>query len=344
MIGILDAANYAFAYGLVSAMPQYLGSATYAAILGVDTLDAALVQLVNTHYRETVQEVMRERDKTINIAKIERGITDHYTRICMSVVDALPMGIRASSKAILTSEFDVMNLKKILRGIIAKKNPEIIISECVAGNIKDEILRDLANSEFSSAVEKIKNLGFNIQGKNLFEIENALDINLMDKWKREAEKIKAATNYIGRQIDMLNLKSVIRLKLMNRDANDFINKTYEGMFLKKNILSSINALEIDKTNFNSEGINNIIRVTPYEDRFKEALEDYKESRSLEKLELMIENASAKFGLVQNPLSLDYILSYLKRMWFDVRNIRIMLVGKKYKLPKEEIEKLLVIPE
>ncbi|MFN3527609.1 MAG: V-type ATPase subunit, partial [Candidatus Altarchaeaceae archaeon] len=234
-----------------------------------------------------------------------------------------------------------MNFKKILRGIKAKKNPEIIVSECVSGNIKEEILRDIANSEFSSAIEKIKNLGFNIKGKNLFEIENSLDIDLMNKWKKESEKIKTIRNYVERQIDMLNLKAIIRIKLMNVDASEFINSTVEGKFLKKNILSSINALEINKENFNSEGINNIIRATPYKDIFKGALDDYKESKSLEKLELLIEKASIEFGLIQNPLSLDYVLSYLKSMWFDVRNVRIILIGKKYKLNPEEIEKLII---
>jgi len=345
MLGILDAATYAYSYGMVSAMPQHMDEETYTRLIQAVNIDMAIAELTKTPYEKQIKGVIG-KGTGINLEEIEKAVVNHYFDVCNAVINTLPMDIQNSSKMILLDEFDVGNLKRILRALKAKgvngsegKSTEEILAECIEGNIKDEILKEIANSEFKSAVDKIKTLGFEISGENLFEIENSLDINLIKKWAREAETIKPIEKFVKKRIDALNLKAVVRFKILGIDAGDFINRTAQGAYLNFEILNQINAAQINRNNI--DAIQGILSGTPYENLFAQVFEEFKKTKSMDAFELGIESASASSSVIQNPISLEYVLAYLRKMWFDVRNIRVLLVGKKYKISNEEIHKMMV---
>jgi len=339
MLGILDAATYAYSYGMVSALPQHLDEETYARLISAIDVDAVIAELMKTHYEQKIKEVISKGNGKI-LENIEKAITSHYFDICNAVINTLPGDVRNSAKSLLLDEFDIGNLKRILRGIKAKKNVDEILAECIEGNIKDEILKEIAGAEFKSAIDKIRNLGIEIEGENLFDVENSMDLYLIRKWKKEAEHVKVIEKFVKHRIDMLNLKAIIRTKILNIDAGNFIKNTVEGMYLNFEILNKINSLQINKENVDQ--ILGVLTQTPYEDLFATVFERFKKTKNLDVFESEIELASASYGVIQNPISLEYIITYLRRMWFDVRNIRVILVEKNYGMKEDEIRKSVIL--
>lgn len=346
MIGLLDAATYAYSYGMVSAMPQYLDKETYARLMGSANLEMAITGLISTPYEKQIKDAI-SKGRRENLEEIEKAIVNHYFDVCNAVINTLPMNVRNASKTILLDEFDVGNLKRILRSLKAKssglgKNTDEILAECIEGNIKVEILKEIANTEFKSAVDKIRTLGFEIEGENLSDVENSLDINLIKKWKKEAETIKPIEKFVKKRIDTLNLKAIIRMKILGKDASDFIKRTSQGEYLNFEILNTLNAAQISSENV--DAVQGILSGTPYGDLFEKIFEDFKRTKSLDVFELKIEAVSASPRVIQNPISLEYVLAYLREMWFDVRNIRVLLVGKKYGLKDDEIREMMIFEE
>ncbi|MDI6730508.1 MAG: V-type ATPase subunit [Candidatus Altarchaeum sp.] len=346
MMGLLDAATYAYSYGMVSAMPQHLDKETYARILQSASVEMAIAELIKTQYEKQIKEAISKGGGE-NLEEIEKAVVSYYFDVCNAVINTLPMDVRDSSKTVLLDEFDIGNLKRILRALKSKgingnegKNTDEILAECIEGNIKVEILKEIANTDFKCATGKIKTLGFEVDGENLFDIENSLDINLIRKWAREAEKVKVIEKFVKKRIDTLNLKAIIRMKILGVDADNFIKKTTSGAYLNFEILNAINAAQINKENI--DAIQGILAGTSYENLFAHVFEEFKKTKSIDMLELDIESTSASVAVIPNPISLEYVLTYLRKMWFDVRNIRVLLVGKKYGVNNEEINKMMVL--
>jgi len=345
MIGLLDAATYAYSYGMVSAMPQHLDNETYTRLVGAVNLEAAITILMATPYEIHIKNAIG-RGGAENLEEIEKAVVSHYFDVCNAVIDTLPMDVRTSSKTILLDEFDIGNLKRILRALKSKsisgqqKSTDEILAECIEGNIKEEILKEIANTEFKSAIDKIRALGFEIEGENLFDIENSMDINLIRKWAKDTEKVKVIEKFVKKKVDVLNLKAIIRMKLLGVDADNFIKKTSQGEYLNFEILNALNAAQISKENI--DAILGILTGTPYEELFTQVFEEFKKTKSLDMFELWIESACASGTVIQNPISLEYVVTYLRKMWFDVRNMRVLLVGKKYGVSDVEINKMMVL--
>jgi len=318
-------------------LPPYLGNEIYARLLESKTVDEVVATLLDTAYGKQIEEAIKGG---VDIIGVEKAITRYYLKICRDVIATLPPGVREGSYTILMDEFDVSNMKRILRGISNNKKVEDMLSECVEGKIKEDDLREIANSDFRGAVDKIKSFGFMLTEENLFDIENQLDLLLMRKWIRESEQIGALRGTIRKQIDMLNLKALIRFKVWGIETDKFIKNMVIGMFLRMPEINEIVSSGVTVKNI--DAINDVMRKTPYGDTFKEAFEDYKKTKNLEKLEVMIESAFSGFVLSQEPLTLGYVIAYLRKMKLDARNIRIMLVCKKYGIESDEIKKLIVI--
>jgi vacuolar-type H+-ATPase subunit C/Vma6 len=132
MIGLMDAANYAYAYGWVSALPQSLGKETYEKLITSRGIDELVATLAGTAYSKEILEGIKkgatDKETLVDVAAIEKEITAHYVNICKAVISALPMGVRDGARAIMMDEWDVMNLKRIIRGVSKGKRGEDIIS------------------------------------------------------------------------------------------------------------------------------------------------------------------------------------------------------------------------
>jgi len=342
MIGLMDAANYAYAYGWVSALPQSLGKETYEKLITARSTDELVATLAGTAYSNEIQEGIKKgatsEESLVDISAIEKAITAHYVNICKAVVSALPLGVRDGARSIMMGGWDVMNLKRVIRGVSRGKRGEDIISELGAiGNINETKLSESASGDLRSALEKIKEFGYfvNVNETNLFKIESELDLQLVTLWIRECETVSDLKNTVRMQIDMLNLKSIIRYKISNIDASDFLENAVIGQNLYREILKEINGAGFD-------AIPDILAKTSYGGTFQESFDDFKKTGSMEKLELQIEKILSGYVIQAQPLSLAFVISYLRRMRIDARNIRVILVCKKHNIQPEEIRDLVVM--
>ncbi len=339
MIGLMDAANYAYAYGWVSALPQSLGKEVYAKLMSARTTDELVATLAGTAYSNEVSQGIKRvgKEGSVDITAIEKAITAHYVEICKAVISALPMGVRDGARAMMMDEWDEINLKRIIRGLFAGKKGETIISELGAiGNISEAQLREIASGDLAAALVKIKDFSYTVNTgeKNLFKIISQMDRQLIKNWLMEGEKVSGLRDTIRTNIDIFNLKSIIRYKLQEIDASEFLDDVVIGQHLSRQLLR-----EIYGTNF--DGIPDILAKTPYGDKFKDSFDDFKKTGSIEKFELQIEKIVSGYVIQSQPLSLNFIISYLRRMKIDARNIRVMLVCKEHGVPAEEIKDMVM---
>jgi len=333
MVGVISAAKYAFPCGLVSAMPHTMSEEMYTSLINAGGVEEAIAVLEQSSYGKEVIEAAKLK---IDLDAIERSVIQKYVNICKDVIFALPESDRAAVKSMLVEEWDILNLKRILRGINNKRKVEENIQKLgPTGTIDMDKMRDLAGSDMKQAVDKIKAMGYHVKSDDIFNAELDLDRELMSRWLNESERHPSLGNVVREQIDMLNLKVILRMKITGRDPTRFISETRYGKYLVKGILS-----EIAGSGF--ESIPDILNRTPYHGVFDEAFADYKKVGSIEKLELMIEKAISGYMMQQLPLTLEFVVNYLKRMRLDARNMRTILIGKIYGLSAEQIKAMLII--
>ncbi|ODS36707.1 MAG: hypothetical protein A7316_09885 [Candidatus Altiarchaeales archaeon WOR_SM1_86-2] len=346
MVGVISTAQYAYAYGWVSALPQSLGKEAYERLILSRSVEEIVASLEGTAYSEEVSLGVRKHPDgggmEVDIREIEKAITKSYVDICKNVISALPMGVRDGARAVMMDEWDVVNIKRVLRGIVNGMSGEKIMMDIGAiGNIKEETLNEMASGDLRSALEKINQLGYALDTTEtyLFEIESMLDRILIARWLREVEKIKDLRDIVGIQIDMYNLRALLRHKLSNIDTSKFMGKTVVGRYLNAGMLNEIASAAGGRGIVDS--LMDILSRTHYGGVFQDALENFKKTGSFEKLELEIEKSLSGFVLQEMPLTLGYIISYLRRMRIDARNIRVMLVCKSHEIEPEEIRELVV---
>ena len=330
MVGIIEAAKYAYVYGWINSLPHTLGKEEYERLVEARSIEEVVVTLEHTPYGKRIQEAVKGG---INITEIEKSVTQYYVDVCRQIMKALPSGVESSVRSVLLDEWDVYNIKQILRGIYSKKDPEYIMSSiAAAGNISEQELKELAGCDMSTVIRKLQKYNYVFEEGDLFKMETSLDKELIRRWAAEGEKISKLKRVIGMQIDILNLNTLLRFKVLKLDPTSFIKDGF-GSHLRFNQLKEIADSNID-------AVPDILERTPYK-RFKEAFEDFKKTRSLEKLEVQTEKELASYVMHEEPLTLAFVVGYLRRMKIDTRNIRMIMVCKANNIPAEEIRGMLV---
>jgi len=143
------------------------------------------------------------------------------------------------------------------------------------------------------------------------------------------------TEYINTTIDIANIKIFLRLKKLNKSW-DFLNKVLVGdgsincgLFVKNMDSSLDNFLEA-------------MRFTPYGSLLEKALESYKTTGSLTKFEMIsdnyIMNMIKKAKLV--TFGPEPLIGYLLAKETEIKNVRIIMVGKLNGILNESIKERL----
>jgi V/A-type H+-transporting ATPase subunit C len=252
--------------------------------------------------------------------------------------------------------WDYMNIKTILRGKFSNASLEEIQEDLVpAGNLSEEYLLSLVAldgpKEVLDAVRRKADIDVPDEvmtafekGGNLAPVEDYLDKlyyeHLLEIIKPKGKPRALFLRYIEREIDIVNLRTLLKLKqaglTVERIRPYFIEGGHDLNIQELTRMASAEGFE--------QMLDDLAKLPFYED-IKEALETAKKTGSLNDVMLSLQRFQAaqaeKFSHLY-PLSILPIIDYIIRKKIEVDNIRIIARGKATGMDADAIKKLLVM--
>ncbi len=330
-------------------------SAKEARLLKPETLD----ELVNTGSVAEIASILENSEYSFAMQglvldsseSIEELLTRQTADIYTEIAKMLPANM-GKVFSFLLKQWDVRNLKTILRGVRRGMSTEAIMAGTVSfGELSEDLLKKMAES---SAVEDLLPLfettGFSQvasllpvyeQTGSLLPVEFMLDkIMLEDMWKHvssDSELLALQPGFAAR-IDAMNLKVLFRAKrdhLLLSDVEKYLigaGSLPAVLFQVFDEVDDVAALvpELDGTVF-----------------FKalmEALPEFEKDGSLFVLEKVLEEEVLLVGrqsAVKQPYGVAPVLGYLSRKDAEVRNIRAISRAKEAGMPPERIKQFVL---
>ena len=168
-------------------------------------------------------------------------------------------------------------------------------------------------------------------------IDIILDVSCYKLMKKSAEHIQNdfLTVLVEAMIDLINIKIFIRLKALNKQT-DFFNKTFlYGGKLDKSLF--INNLDTQLEVFQEA-----LKYTPYGDAAEKGIENYRNTGSMTILEKVFDNYIIEYIKKSKHISmgLEPLIGYLVAKENEIKNIRIIMIGKINNISPETIRERL----
>lgn len=344
--------NYPYATARVKAKKaQLLTKDNYPKLLMMDLNEIGRF-MGETEYKQEMTEL---GSKYSGVNLIELGTSMNLARTYRSIINFCEGDLKTILTAYLR-RWDYANIKTILRGKFSNATLEEIQEDLVpAGNLSEEYLLSLVTmdgpAEVLDAVHKKQDIdipedvltNFEKSG-NLAPIEDYLD---KDYYEKLLEAVPAKgkprmlfLRYIRREIDIMNLRTLLKLKQAGLHADKIRPYFIEGghdLDIKELVrLSSAEDFELM--------LGELTKLSFYED-IKDGLETAKKTGSLNDVMLSLQAIQAKqaekFSHLY-PLSVLPIIDYVIRKKIEVDNIRVVARGKATGMDPDAIKKLLVI--
>lgn len=238
--------------------------------------------------------------------------------------------------------WDVWNIINIIRGKNAGVQPELIEETLVpAGEFSgdylrslivkelDEIVKEMEGTPYYDALSKIGSVPMNVVEDEMYK---AYYKKLVEMPAREFET-KLFINFIKMEIDIRNIKTILRLKVEDVSTEEILERIIPGGYeLTEDEARKLAAMSFDEISKSLEGY-----------WFWREIE--KITKDLSEIEVNFDKGwiSAIAKRASNyPLSVLPVLQYLVLKKVEVDNLRILGWGKWYGIPNEEIERQMVI--
>ncbi|OQD58458.1 A1AO ATPase, subunit C [Methanobrevibacter arboriphilus JCM 13429 = DSM 1125] len=206
-----------------------------------------------------------------------------------------------------------------------------------------DIINGLDGTEYATLLEDA--LPTYNESKMVLPLESALDKYFLESILSKSavatdNNSRLLHEFIGAQVDVANLKLIIRAK------NDNLSFDEAGSFLIK---SGYQIREWKmKDLLESDSVSDIVgrlEGTDYHEVLSESLPEYNEKNSLEVLEKALDNfvyETAKSLSIQNTLGVGPIISYLTKKENEIKNLKLILRAKReVNFSVSEIQEMLV---
>ncbi|WP_342305846.1 V-type ATP synthase subunit C [Methanolobus sp. ZRKC5] len=338
-------ANYAYTTARVRAMKsKILPKETYPRLMNM-SIDEITRFIEESEYKEDVDELARQYEGADLIEHaLNRNLAVTFTKLL--TISEGDVNFLVGEKL---KQYDIWNIKTILRGKYCNASTEEILDALVAAGrfsytylsdlaakaTYEEIISELANTEYYSILK-------NYDGTNLSDIENQLDIiyyaglfEVVGESKSKDRKLFA--RFIRMGIDMKNLTTLFRLKKSGITDPDMMGLMVEGG-LKLKLKDIERLMPLSFADFISE-----LEKNPYWDVISDVVSP--DMVSLIDVESRLKKhrlkSAASFSHVY-PISIVPIMDYMLTKKNEINNLRIIVRGKAANLDDEVIKEQLVI--
>jgi len=314
--------------------------------------------LRTTIYSRDVSVVPEER---FDARILEEASTNNFIRTFNKILKSSPKDIEPLLTAML-NKFEAENIKALLRAKMAGLEIDeavrylTLLGKADAISYRDVLLKAKTIEELVELLSvteygPLLNLALQDYKKEgtLLPFDSALDryiyTNLWIKTTSlSGEDVKIAKEVLGTEMDMQNIKIILRCKTLRIDK-----EAITRYIIPINYKTSLKTLEngINAQNVN-EALQAFLGVKSYKEDIESALRAYEASNSLSPVEMILDKLTLRTNLEilrrhPFPFDLGVVLSFLSLKWVEVRNLRIIVKGREDNLPPERIEKLLILP-
>ena len=324
---------------------KYLYSVTRIRALETKLLDKAKIErMIEARNADEIIKILYETEYANSISEM-KSVEDYESVLSKELSNTYKLLSEISPVPELTNLFqlryDIHNLKTLLKSSYLDEENDELLSEIgtipvqqLKGMVKDKNFVDL-DPVLRKCVEEV--VGEFTVNPDPQLIDVALDkglYNLMYKVARD-NKSSFLTDYISAQIDLINIKSLVRVKSMG----------YGREFLKKVILDNGKLDYAFFSDIFDESLETLIDRLAYKDYGKvveEGITNYIKTKSLTKFEKLSDDfifELAKKGKFV-AFGIEPLIGYLMAKENETKIIRMIMVGKINEIPNELIRERL----
>jgi len=325
-------------------------------LLECEDLEGVSRILENTPYRdeiavvpiEMVTSLDLEKAFTKNFLKTFGEIWEHSSEDLKIILDDILRKFEVENvKAILHAKMAELDVDEALRFIIPIRHYDEIACKNLLEKTRtvEDVVKLMAETEYGQvlqgALKTYKETGL------LMPLESALDDYVVRKLWQDVHELKGvdirvAKEILGTEIDMLNIKIILRCKALEMDE-DFIRRLVLPIhyaLTKEDLESGIMAIDVE------DAISTLM-VKGYKKWMAEALREYRASKSALAVEIVLDKLLLKtnqaiFIKYPSPFHIGVILAFLNLKWFELKNLRAIVTGKENKVPSEKIKNVLIV--
>jgi V/A-type H+-transporting ATPase subunit C len=246
-------------------------------------------------------------------------------------------------KSLIAAKEANLNEDKILDLLIPVGKLYSVCEQLVNANTVEDIINGLDGTEYSSILED--SLSQYEEKGMILPLEFALDKYYLESLMKASnaqsdENTSELHSYIGSQIDISNLKLIIRGKTDGLDYEAISNYVIpDGYQIKEWKLKDLMEAE------NIPGLINSLDGTDYYSPLNESIASYNESKSVS----VFENALSKYLMdyahdisLRKPLGIGPIVGYLNEKEKEIKNLKIIVRAKRETdFPMSKIQEMLV---
>lgn len=344
--------NYPYATARVKGKKSHLLTQdNYPKLLMMDLNEISRF-MGETQYKTEMAELASRYD---GVNLIELGTSRNLARTYRDIIGFTTGELRDIVVAYLR-RWDYQNIKTILRGRSSGASLEEIQEDLVpAGDLSEEYLLSLVGMETTADVIDAlrRKQGFVLpddlpalaeQENSLPSVEDSLDkvyyTQLLKTVQPRGKPEKLFLSYIKREIDIVNLRTLLKLKQaglpLERIRTYFIEGGHELKVKELERMASTDSFEAL--------LDDLSKLSFYEE-IREGVEIAKQTGSLSGIMLNLKKwqarQSERFSNIY-PLSVLPVIDYIIRKNDEVNNIRMIARGKAAGMDPDTINKLLVM--
>jgi V/A-type H+/Na+-transporting ATPase subunit C len=341
--------NFPYTFARVSAMKsKIIGKDEYYKLLKMD-LSTITRHLQDSQFKDSITKLSTEYR---GVELIDMALRREQYRIFNKLREISPQLVIDVIDLYLM-RYDYQNLKIILRGIYSNASKEEVFALIQPiGKYRKEYFMDLFETNSISKIlkttkiitcAKSKGIGCAYdsfkENNNIIELENELDkiyFNLAIKGAKELDNYGIQFKlFLLRQIDIVNLKNLLRFKKEKMDSNKILNyMIFEG--------KEINSNKIKKL-ANTDSLKSLI--TELKKTYYHKYIDFNETDEIFDIEMRLQKYLMKRVLIKSyrhPMSIESILSFMFLKIIEIKNLRSIIKSKHLGIDSDFVMKKLLI--
>jgi V/A-type H+-transporting ATPase subunit C len=346
--------RYAYLNAKIRAMiSKMLSAGDYEKILQVDTFEESVRMLSTTPTGSELTELLTKL--RVDLVEVDQTLTSLFVRAFKLISGYAPSKAREFLEAYL-SKIDLDGLKTVIRAVHNKMRKEEALKFIVSTSEKtrNEFARLSEAQSVAQLVEEVQNRSLKealTKAFPLYEstsstvpLESSLDKALYgllwDLIKKKLNKIDRAhaRELIGYRIDLSNMLVALRCKQLGLGSSAF-----ELLIVPTYYRLRINLDEVAKARNVSELLN-MFATTAYKDVVQQARESFEKESDITQLENLADRYIAHQSFrefIGYSFHIGVALAYLNLKFYELRNIKAVIVGKYENIPIQKIRNTLI---
>jgi len=349
--------NYAFINARVRGIrSKMLTISQYEKLIQASDLDEAVRLLSATPYWDELSKVLSQ--PPIDMEEVDAMLRQIYAKEVKSLAKSLPKKVSEFVLKYLKGAYYYSNIKTIIKIINSGEPRDHIRKHLVALTLEEGEEYDhlLAAQNVPQLVDRIPDPRLRRRLQEALQKYEATGSTMpfeaeLNKYFFHDEIWKAIRNYLDRtdqkyareffglRIDLTNIMTVIRAKLQGIEPQIIedllIPVTHRATLIARSLLAVRNI----------EEALNMLTTTPYRELAHRIKEAYEKSPTITSVEHAFEEYSIQttyLSVIGYPFHIGTVLAYLDLKYYELRNIKIILVGKSEGVNPATIRELIVI--